>query len=154
LLKDVPKVAGWYWGRFNDTGWWETVYLGKAGTTKHAKLNGRLCEELKDERLAFWASVYGREAAVREFSRLHKRKYDRFVTRILRKAGAHFVIWVEAEHVRDHQIEKQERMLIQIFRPTHNAVRTNPRYGDRADKLTEDIEDAVAREIREIQKPS
>src|SRR3989344_5343782 len=38
IIENVPKKAGLYlWGRFNDTGWWETIYLGKAGNKKKKK---------------------------------------------------------------------------------------------------------------------
>ena len=36
LVSSVPDdKAGWYiWGKFNEVGWWETIYLGKSGNKK------------------------------------------------------------------------------------------------------------------------
>lgn len=62
LVKAIPHASGWYlWGRFNDVGWWETIYLGLADKRKTASLRARILEELKDELVAFWATVYGYE---------------------------------------------------------------------------------------------
>jgi hypothetical protein len=146
LLEGIPKGSrGWYfWGRFNDTGWWETVYLGKAGGRKFGSLRGRLSEEFRDELIAFWASVYGREVASRQFHKRHNGRYD--PTRSLRKMGAQFVIWIAAD-VPEDKIKRQEEALIRIYRPTHNAQRGGPM---RADKLTEEIECQLERELKEI----
>src|SRR5215469_12262869 len=67
IAKDVPDKPGWYlWGHFNDMGWWETIYLGKAGKQKTSSLYTRLYDELREECIAFWAEVYGREAMIKQ----------------------------------------------------------------------------------------
>jgi hypothetical protein len=73
-FSQVPYLPGWYlWRRFNDMGWWETVYLGKAGKQKTSSLHTRLYDEFREECIAFWSEVYGRKPMVKQ----HKKLYDR-----------------------------------------------------------------------------
>ncbi len=50
--------------------------MGKAGTKKTTSLQARLYEELLDERVVFWAAVYGREIASKMQSKIFKGRYD------------------------------------------------------------------------------
>ena len=77
IVESIPNnTPGWYlWGNFNDTGFWHTVYLGKAGNKKTSSLRARIKEELLDERAAFWATVYGSEPTERQFQKIFKNKY-------------------------------------------------------------------------------
>ncbi len=147
LIKDVPTdCGGWYlWGKFNDVGWWETVYLGKAGKRKVASLRSRLSDELKWEAICFWASVYGREDTLKQFTKRYKGKFDSGSTRSLRKMGAQFVIWISSEReISEDEISRQEKILIRIFRPTHNALRG--KHID-PDGLTRQIEHQIEQEL-------
>jgi hypothetical protein len=150
LLDRVPSErGGWYlWGRFNDAGWWETVYLGKADKRKVSSLKGRLSDELKEEGICFWASVFGRERTLRQFSKRYRGKYDKGTTRSFRKIGAQFVIWIAADlDTPGSEIERQEKILIRMYRPTHNTIRGS--YVDR-DSLTDRIEEKIEDEISRI----
>ena len=90
-VSEVPKKPGWYlWGRFNDMGWWETVYLGHAGVAQ--TLHTRLYDELREECIAFWSEVYGRERAIRQNKNIYRGKYGD-ATRSLRKSGSRIVAW-------------------------------------------------------------
>lgn len=152
LIKEVPvDFGGWYlWGKFNDVGWWETVYCGKAGKRKITSLRSRLSDELREEAICFWASVYGREDTLKQFSKLYNGKYDSTSTRSLRKMGAQFVIWVVAEkEISEDEISRQEKIMIRIFRPTHNALRS---VHIEADDLTKRIEHQVEDELTKIRR--
>src|SRR3989344_56235 len=147
LLKGIPNDrGGWYlWGRFNDLGWWETIYLGKAGNRKVASLYGRLSSELRNEAIFVWASVYGKEDTLKQYTKRYKGKFDSDSTRSLRKMGAQFVLWVSAEkEISEDEISRQEKILIRIFRPSHNVVR-----GEHIepDEITKQVEDQIEREL-------
>ena len=152
-IEEVPVLPGWYlWGKFNDMGWWETVYLGKAGKKKTSSLRTRLYDELREECIAFWAEIYGREPMIKQdHSRPNAHKYGP-PTRALRKVGSRFVIWVAIDdEISEQEIKKQEDLLIKIYRPTHNAARWN--QSAKHDKTTDAIEFAIETELRSIIKP-
>lgn len=125
------------------------MYLGRAGTGKNAKLKPRLTEELRDEQVTFWASVFGREVGLRQYNeRRGMRKY-RTPTRSLRKMGAQFVIWISADsNITEDEISRQEKILIYRYRPTHNAMRGERIEGD---ELTDAIEDQM--QLEKIRHP-
>lgn len=152
-IVDVPVLPGWYlWGRFNDMGWWETIYLGKAGKKKTSSLHTRLYDELREECIAFWAEVYGREPMVKQH--LTQPGVDKYgpPTRALRKIGSRFVIWVAAEgDSSEEEIKRQEDLLIKIYRPTHNAARWNQAAAH--DETTLQIEEAVESELKQLVTP-
>jgi hypothetical protein len=152
VVSGVPSnKPGWYlWGRFNDTGWWETIYLGKAGKQKTSSLHTRLYDELREENIAFWASIFGRESTIKQWALSHKASYkNKFdPIRALRKIGSQFVIWVATdEEISEEAISGQEEILIKVYRPTHNARR--PGYV-KHDALTEEIERAIEGELEII----
>lgn len=151
-ITDVPVLPGWYWwGRFNDMGWWETVYLGKAGKQKTSSLRTRLYDELREECIAFWAEVYGREPMLKQ----HKPISDKYgpPTRALRKRGSQIVVWVAVEdEITEVEIKRQEDLLIKMYRPTHNAARWNQSAAN--DKSTEQIELMVEAELKRIVTPA
>lgn len=148
-IKDVtPNLPGWYlWGKFNDMGWWETIYLGKAGKKKTSSLRTRLYDELREECIAFWSSIYGREPMIKQHNRIYNSRYD--PTRSIRKIGSQFVIWIAVQNtISEDEIKKQEDILIKIYRPTHNAARWNNHI--QHDQLTDEIEKAVEIELEKI----
>ncbi len=149
LAKDVPQKPGWYlWGRFNDMGWWETIYLGKAGKQKTSSLHTRLFGELRDEGvIAFWSQVYGREPTLKQLAKLRDGKWD--PNRSLRKTGSQIVIWVSVEDaISEEEIKSQEDLLIKLYRPTHNAARWNQSAPHNND--TQLIEQAIENELKAI----
>ena len=107
-------------------GWWETIYLGKAGKQRTSSLHTRLYDELREECIAFWSTVYGREPMIRQSAQFpNSHKYGP-PTRALRKSGSKIVIWVaDQDEIDETEIKRQEDLLIKIFRPTHNAARWN-----------------------------
>lgn len=151
-ISDVPVLPGWYWwGKFNDMGWWETVYLGKAGKQKTSSLRTRLYDELREECIAFWSEVYGREPMLKQHTPITK-KYGP-PTRALRKMGSQMVVWVAVEdEITEAEIKRQEDLLIKIYRPTHNAARWN--QSSLHDDDTRAIELAVESELKAIVTPA
>lgn len=147
ILKNVPKKAGWYiWGRFNSSGWFETMYLGKSGNGKTSSIYARLKEEICDERLAFWATVYGSEVASREFSKITGGKYDFGIPRTLRKSGVHFIIWCSVDSATEADIKKEEDVLIHAYRPAHNAQRRSyPQHTQYTDSIIRAIDSEIVK---------
>lgn len=153
-IDEVPNAPGWYlWGRFNDMGWWETVYLGKAGKKKTSSLRTRLYDELREECIAFWAEVYGREPMTTQWAKMpNSHKYGP-PTRALRKSGSRIVVWIGADdNISEEEIKRQEDLLIKLYRPTHNAARWNQNATH--DDLTEAVEMAVENELKAILTPA
>lgn len=149
LVHNVPNnQPGWYlWGRFNEIGWWETIYLGKAGNQKTSSLHQRLKDELSEERVAFWATIYGREVATKLANKLYNGKYVSNVQRSLRKINTHFIVWLAYSGLSEAEVNKEERALIHIYRPANNAQRE--KYPERSN-LTEQISRAFDKEIDAI----
>lgn len=145
ITEPIPKQAGWYlWGRFNDVGFWETVYLGKAGNLKTSSLYARLKEELLDERGAFWATVYGTETTERQYQKIYLNKYGPG-TRMYRKRNVHFIIWLGVDEISEEDIKAEEQTLITLYRPAVNIQRVS--YPPHTEN-TELILKAIDREIQ------
>jgi len=124
LVESIPAQAGWYnWGRINDVGVWETVYLGKSGNRKTSSLKARIKEELLDERGAFWATVYGTEPTERQNRKAYGGRYPG--TRSYRKRNIHFIVWLSADEISEEDIKAEERTLIMLYRPAVNIQRVS-----------------------------
>jgi len=151
LVADIPSdKPGWYlWGRYNDIGWWETIYLGKAGNQKTSSLQQRLKDELLEERVAFWATVFGRETATKMQLKLYAGKYAESIPRSLRKCGTHFIIWVAGDELSEIDINTEEKILIDMYRPAINAQRIQ--YPSKS-RITEDVIRLIDREIEAIKR--
>jgi hypothetical protein len=147
IVESIPIQPGWYlWGRFNDVGFWETVYLGKAGNKKTSSLKARIREEMLDERAAFWATVYGSEPTERQFQKIYKNKYGPG-TRSYRKRNIHFIVWASATPTTEEEIKTEESVLITLYRPAVNIQRvTYPPHTTN----TEQVLKAIDGEIRGI----
>lgn len=125
LVESIPTKAGWYnWGRVNDVGVWETIYLGKSGNRKTSSLKARIKEELLDERMAFWATVYGSESTERQYQKIFKNKYGP-ATRSYRKRNIHFIAWLAVDEISEEDIKAEERTLIMLYRPAVNIQRVS-----------------------------
>ena len=148
ISEGVPELPGWYlWGRFNDMGWWETVYLGKASKGITSSLHTRLYGEMREECIAFWSQVYGREPMIKQQVKLYDGRWN--PTRSLRKTGSQMVIWVGVnETISEFEIKRQEDFLIKMYRPTHNAARWN--LSAAHDEFTEQIETAIENELHNL----
>jgi hypothetical protein len=150
VVKPIPKdKPGWYlWGRFNDVGFWEIVYLGKAGNKKTSSLYARIREELLDERAAFWATIYGSEPTERQFQKIYKNKYGPG-TRSYRKKNIHFIIWLSLSPISEEEIKREESVLISIYRPAINIQRiTYPPKSDITDQVVQAIDSEINRIAR------
>lgn len=148
IVDHIPKdKPGWYlWGRFNDVGFWETIYLGKAGNKKTSSLYARIKEELLDERLAFWATVYGVEPTEKQFRKIFKNKYGSN-TRSYRKKNIHFIVWASASPISEDEVKEEEHVLISAYKPAINIHRIT--YPSRT-KYTDRIIQAIDEEIQNI----
>jgi len=125
VVASIPNKAGWYnWGRINDVGFWETIYLGKSGNKKTSSLQARIREELLDERPGLWATIYGVEPTERQFQKVFKNKYGR-QTRSYRKKNIHYIVWVSADPISEQEIKDEEHTLIALYRPAINIQRVS-----------------------------
>lgn len=145
ITKPIPKdKPGWYlWGRFNDVGFWETVYLGKAGNKKTSSLYARIKEELLDERAAFWATIYGSEPTEKQFQKIFKNKYGPG-TRSYRKKNVHFIVWLSASPISETEVKEEENILISAYRPAINIHRiTYPLRTEHTDQIIQAIDNEI-----------
>jgi hypothetical protein len=144
VVASIPANAGWYlWGRFNDVGFWETVYLGKSGNKKTSSLKARLKEELLDERAAFWATLYGSETTERQFQKIYKHKYGPG-TRSYRKRNIHFIVWVSATPITEEEVHSEEKILITLYRPAVNIQRVSyPPHTPYTEKVLRAVDDTI-----------
>lgn len=138
LLRHVPEQSGWYfWGRI-DRGDWKHVYIGMAGYRKR-KLCSRIKEELKDERVAFWADVWGEEYTRENHERQYRGKYKWEVARALQKRGTKYIIWVADELASPREIKDEENMLIQKLNPSANRDHRGKKEETRKTRLIKNL---------------
>jgi hypothetical protein len=153
-VANVPDLPGWYlWGKFNDMGAWETTYLGKAGKQKTSSLHTRLYDELREDCIAFWAELYGREATFSINHATYDGRYDREARVSLNKFGTRFVMWISVEDaISEAEIMRQEILLMTAWQPTHNIIR---RRNEDAlpDDLTKKIGSTIEDELLRIIQP-
>jgi len=147
ILLEVPETQGWYfWGKFNNEKRWKHIYIGMAGYKK-LKLHSRIKEELKDERVAFWADVWGRRKAAESHMRNYHGKYQWEMERALEKKGTEYIIWISDESATPKEIRNEESILIQRLDPSANKDRRGNREPT---KKTGMIEKFLAKEIKRI----
>jgi len=149
IVESIPKQAGWYlWGRFNDVGFWETVYLGKSGNKKTSSLYARIKEELLDERNAFWATVYGSEPTERQFQKIYKNKYGPG-TRSYRKRNVHFIVWLSIDDITEEEIRAEEQTLITLYRPAVNIQRVSyPPHTRNTERILKSIDSEIQKILK------
>jgi len=148
-ISQVPELSGWYLlGRLNDKGLWETVSLGKSVKQKTSSLHTRLYDVLREECIAFWSEVYGREPMVLQHKKIYEEKYNSN-SRSLEKSGSRMIIWVASEDsISGKDVERQKQLLINIYRPTQNPIHVNfdiPDY-----EMTTALVKAIEEELKSI----
>lgn len=132
----VPADQGVYlWGNYGRNGLWTNVYFGKAGFGQVTKLDGRLLEELRDERI--FAYVRPGHSSEEEATRLLViaeanapakmwLKYKNHNSRSVRKWGATHIAWVAISRDALREVGELEAELIESFNPRANMVRAAP----------------------------
>ena len=149
LVSNIPKEQGWYlWGKFNENSKWKSIYLGKSGNLKTSSLKARIKEELSDERVVFWAFIYGKKQAFKNQHKLYYGKYDKGAKRSLKKFGTNFIIWVSDKTTNENDIISEEKKLISYYKPTSNIQRTK----SEPSLKTKIIIKTISKEIRKIIK--
>lgn len=149
LTDSIPVQSGWYfWGEFNAESSWECVYVGKSEhTEKGWGLRHRIKDELKEERIAFWAYVVGDKKAFFDQSKAFNGKYDSAAKRALKKKGAHFIIWISDPTVTSEQMLTEEKILLGYYKSSNNIQRGGVRS---ITKRTRQIIALVDKEIKGI----
>lgn len=148
-VSEVPELAGWYiWGAFNDENEWITIYLGKAGNQKTSSLRTRLFDEMREECIAFWASIYGSDEMLNQHMDLYKGKWYKDALRAIRKKQTQHIFWVAGlEPIAETEIEQQEDLLIKLFEPKENIKR---REINIRSELTQAIKNRIEHEISKV----
>ncbi len=151
LTKNIPQISGWYfWGCFNERSIWNFIYIGKAENTGHiASLRYRIADELKTERMCFWAEVVGDQKTFADQSSAFVGRFDQDAKRALRKKGSHFIIWVGDFSLPRKQIEPEEKILISRYGPPGNKMHKSIKKMERT-STTRKILKALEGEIAKI----
>src|SRR3989338_5953729 len=136
LTNSIPEQSGWYfWGRFDKNSKWECIYVGRSKhTEKGWGLHHRIIDEIKEERIAFWAYVVGDKKAFSDQSKAFDRKYDSSAKRALKKKGTHFIIWVSDPTVTLEGVLAEESALVDYYKPLSNIQRVWARHKTRRTK--------------------
>ncbi|HEU5411687.1 MAG TPA: hypothetical protein VFU57_11750 [Candidatus Acidoferrales bacterium] len=122
-----PEAQGFYlWGKYDKTGLWQNIYLGKAGFGDHKSIRKRIREELKDERCCIWRRIYSADELHAFRMKIHNGKYENEWKRAIRKSGSTHIVWVSAQSVADDQVTNVEADLIESLNPIANRVRPAP----------------------------
>ncbi len=149
LTYSIPEQSGWYfWGRFNARSNWECIYVGKSERTEKGwGLCHRIKDELKEERIAFWAYVVGDKKAFFDHSKAFRKRYDSTAKRALKKKGTHFLIWTSDHTATLEQVAAEEKALIGYYKPSGN-IRRGKTKG--TTKKTKQIINLVDKETKKI----
>lgn len=124
LTSKVPSQPGWYWwGRFDENSNWQTVYLGKSENRQTSSLHARISEELNDERISLWATVFGQSRMKLMQHDAYNGRYDKLHERSLGKTGTHFIIWISDPQASATDIQEEEKRLIESYKPAANRQR-------------------------------
>lgn len=132
LTEKIPDSQGFYlWGKFERSGLWRNIYLGKAGFSKAAGLRKRILEELKDERCSIWADVFSKSQLLQLVPEVHAnpsqwRKIRRQWERSLNKAGTTHIVWVKTPQLSNSDVKRIEADLIEALNPQANMRRPAP----------------------------
>jgi hypothetical protein len=138
LSSQITDDSGIYlWGKYDENGVWNHIYVGKACKSKKAHLRARILEELKDEKHFLWRSVYTEKELLAK-GELHYPdmwfRYKNHWALALLKTGTTHIIWVAAPELSDNQINDIELNLIEALNPTANKKR--PASFSAQDKFT------------------
>jgi len=131
ICAEIAPAQGFYlWGRYENNGLWQNIYLGKAGFGKTAHLRARILEELKDERVCIWRAFVSEETLVKAGEKNHGtmwRIYQSHMTRSLKKTGTTHIAWVaDPDHLEDAAVKNIESDLIETLNPRANISRPVP----------------------------
>lgn len=125
-IKDKLKTPGWYLWINVDKGNQKSTYIyaGQSQTNNTSDLFSRLREEFGDERMAFWATVYG-DVIVREEVQRYPH-YEKPIQRAARKKNVSHVIWFGKAGITNDELNYVEHQLIGHYNPTAN--KRKPKY--------------------------
>jgi len=125
LVKDIPTTSGWYFWVTSREKISHPIYIGKATLTKkNNSLRYRIANELKTERIAFWAAIVGKEKSFNDHHKSYPHgKFDKGAIRAQRKSGARFIFWISDKNVTSSEVNEVERILIDKYEPEVNVQR-------------------------------
>lgn len=130
ITKDIATDRGFYlWGSYDKRGFWENIYLGKAGFSKHSGLYKRIKEELRDERGFLWYTVLGKKGVLDKGAEIKQDTWSKCKNewnRHLLKAGTSHIVWVATPDITESDVLSIEADLIETLNPKANVIRTTP----------------------------
>jgi len=124
-ILNVPEKTGWYCWVDNRVST-KPVYIGKSDSNTTYNLYKRIEEELSEEYVALWATVYDEDETLYIFNSKYNNKYINNNLRAVKKKGVTHVFWVSTDETLDKQeIETIETKLIQYYNPVANKQKKN-----------------------------
>lgn len=152
LIERVPKKTGWYhWVGVNNV--FKSIYIGKSDGNTSYHLHRRIEEELAEEYVALWGTVYDENDVLDTFNEKYGYKaYNKGRhERAMKKMGVTHILWSSVnENLSKATIKNVEDKLIQHFNPIANEKRTVPSEADL--ELFESIKDNFQALINQVQK--
>jgi hypothetical protein len=130
ITDSIDESQGFYlWGAYDTKGYWQNIYLGKAGYGDKWNLKKRIREELKDERCCIWRYAYTEDELMAIRDKIHQGKYSSDWKRAMRKEGTTHIAWVPAPKIASENVERVEADLIEALNPIANRRRPTPPIG-------------------------
>jgi len=152
IIKSVPHKTGWYhWVEINGT--FKSIYIGKSDSNTSYHLKKRIEEELAEEYVALWGTVYDENIVLNTFNEKYGYKaYNKGRhERAMKKKGATHILWNSvSENLSKETIKNVENKLIKYFEPIANDKRKDPLVSD--SELFEDVKNNFKVLIKKIRQ--
>ena len=149
LVGPVQEGTGFYlWGRYDERGQWNSIYLGKSGHGRASNLRARLLEELRDERCCLLPASIGQATIMDHGQRIYPdmwHRYRKHWERSLRKSGTTHIHWTSID-LEPALVPDVEAGLIQVFHPSANRNRPCPKVD--CDHFVRTVEASMRSNIR------
>jgi len=129
LSGDIEPAQGFHlWGRYEQNEHWQNLYVGMGGHCQRT-LRGEVKERLKDDRIAFWASLAD---PLKLLQQPQMQKYRKESKRaLLRKSTTH-IVWISSPDIPKDDMKTIKADLIECFNPDANIQRPAPNQTNQA----------------------
>lgn len=133
IVSSIDTHRGFYlWGKYESTGLWRNIYLGKAELEKEktANLRSRILEELKDERAFLWHNFLKKDFLFSLGEKYYPKMWSTYKVhweRTIQKTGTTHIIWVTTPELKNENIKMIESDLIEAINPIANFQRPSPK---------------------------
>lgn len=128
LIQNVPQKTGWYhWVQVS--GGFKSIYIGKSDSYTSYHLQKRIEEELAEEYVSLWGTIYDEIDVLNTFNEKYGYKdYNKGRhERAMKKKGVTHILWHSVnEKLPKETIKNIEGNLIRYFNPIANDKRIMP----------------------------